>query len=78
VGGGELDLAGVDDGEAGVGLNMMTDMMAARTRHFDEFFHDAARAGIRQGVILHRASTPAATACTGPTARRSSRSTNRR
>ena len=31
---------------------MMTDMMAARTRYFDEFFHDAARAGIRQGVIL--------------------------
>ena len=49
---GELDLAGVDDGEAGLGLNMMTDMMAARTRYFDEFFHDAARAGIRQGVIL--------------------------
>ena len=49
---GELDLAAVDDGEAGWGLNMMTDMMAARTRHFDEFFHDAARAGIRQGVIL--------------------------
>jgi methyltransferase (TIGR00027 family) len=49
---GELDLAAVDDGEAGGGLNMMTDMMAARTRYFDEFFHDAARAGIRQGVIL--------------------------
>jgi methyltransferase (TIGR00027 family) len=49
---GELDLAAVDDGEAGWGLNMMTDMMAARTRYFDEFFHDAARAGIRQGVIL--------------------------
>ena len=30
----------------------MTDMMAARTRYFDDFFHDAARAGIRQGVIL--------------------------
>jgi methyltransferase (TIGR00027 family) len=26
--------------------------MAARTRYFDEFFHDAALAGIRQGVIL--------------------------
>jgi methyltransferase (TIGR00027 family) len=49
---GELDLADVDDGEAGWGLQMMTDMMAARTRYFDEFFHDAARAGIRQGVIL--------------------------
>jgi methyltransferase (TIGR00027 family) len=49
---GELDLVAVDDREAGWGLDLMTDMMAARTRYFDEFFHDAARAGIRQGVIL--------------------------
>jgi methyltransferase (TIGR00027 family) len=49
---GELDPADVDDDNAGWGLRMMTDMMAARTRYFDDFFHDAARAGIRQGVIL--------------------------
>jgi len=48
---GELDPGEVDDG-AGFGLRMMTDMMSARTRYFDDFFHDAARAGIRQGVIL--------------------------
>ena len=48
---GELDPAEVD-GDAGFGLQMMTDMMSARTRYFDDFFHDAARAGIRQGVIL--------------------------
>jgi methyltransferase (TIGR00027 family) len=49
---GELDLADVGDGEAGWGLDQMTHMMAARTQYFDEFFHDAARAGIRQCVIL--------------------------
>src|SRR5258705_11100263 len=48
---GELDPANVDDDNASWGLQMMTDMMAARTRDFDDFFHDAARAGIRQGVI---------------------------
>ncbi|HUO37669.1 MAG TPA: SAM-dependent methyltransferase, partial [Mycobacterium sp.] len=30
----------------------MTDMMAVRTRFFDEFFIEATRAGIRQAVIL--------------------------
>ena len=30
----------------------MTGMMAVRTRHIDEFFLDAARAGVRQAVIL--------------------------
>ncbi|MDT5108019.1 MAG: hypothetical protein QOI25_5532 [Mycobacterium sp.] len=49
---GELDPADVDDDNASWGLRMMTDMMAARTRYFDDFFHDAARVGIRQGVIL--------------------------
>jgi methyltransferase (TIGR00027 family) len=48
---GELDPADVDDAP-GFGLQMMTDMMSARTRYFDDFFHDAAGAGIRQGVIL--------------------------
>jgi methyltransferase (TIGR00027 family) len=46
---GQLDT--LDDG-AGWGLQLMTDMMAARTRFFDDFFDDAARAGIRQYVIL--------------------------
>jgi methyltransferase (TIGR00027 family) len=49
---GELDVADVDQDNASWGLQLMTDMMAARTRYFDEFFHDATRAGIRQGVIL--------------------------
>jgi methyltransferase (TIGR00027 family) len=49
---GEFEAADVDDDTAGWGLQLMTDMMAARTRYFDGFFHDATRAGIRQGVIL--------------------------
>ncbi len=31
---------------------LMTDMMAVRTRFFDDFFINAARAGVRQAVIL--------------------------
>jgi methyltransferase (TIGR00027 family) len=49
---GELDPADIDDDNASWGLQLMTNMMAARTRYFDDFFHDATRAGIRQGVIL--------------------------
>jgi methyltransferase (TIGR00027 family) len=49
---GELNPAEVDGDNASWGLQLMTDMMAARTRYFDEFFHDAALAGIRQCVIL--------------------------
>jgi methyltransferase (TIGR00027 family) len=49
---GELDTADIDGDAAAWGLQRMTDLMAARTLYFDEFFHDAARAGIRQGVIL--------------------------
>ncbi len=49
---GELNPADIDEGDAGWGLQLMTDMMAARTRYFDEFFYDATRAGIRQCVIL--------------------------
>jgi methyltransferase (TIGR00027 family) len=33
-------------------LQRMTDMMAVRTRYFDDFFTDATAAGIRQVVIL--------------------------
>jgi methyltransferase (TIGR00027 family) len=48
---GELDPAEVDDNRAW-GMARMRDMMAVRTRFFDEFFMAAADAGIRQAVIL--------------------------
>ena len=38
--------------EAGAGMRRMADNMAVRTRFFDQFFLDAAAAGIRQAVIL--------------------------
>ncbi|WP_099021814.1 class I SAM-dependent methyltransferase [Mycolicibacterium palauense] len=47
---GELQIPG--DGEAGAGVALMTDVMAVRTRFFDDFFLDAGRAGVRQAVIL--------------------------
>ena len=48
------DLAGVDfdDEDSSWKLQQMPDAMAARTRFFDAFFHDATKAGIRQAVIL--------------------------
>jgi len=49
---GELATADVDDNDSGWKLEHMPDAMAARTRFFDSFFHDATRAGIRQAVIL--------------------------
>jgi methyltransferase (TIGR00027 family) len=49
---GELNAADVDEGTTGWGLAQMPAAMAARTRYFDAFFADAARAGIRQAVIL--------------------------
>jgi methyltransferase (TIGR00027 family) len=49
---GELDPADVDIADAPWGLARMTDLLAARTRYFDEFFRDATAAGIRQAVIL--------------------------
>jgi methyltransferase (TIGR00027 family) len=52
---GELSPADIGDdgaGSAGPGLQRMTDNMAVRTKFFDEFFLDAAAAGIRQAVIL--------------------------
>jgi methyltransferase (TIGR00027 family) len=36
----------------GPSMSQLTNGMAARTRFFDDFFHDAGRAGIRQAVIL--------------------------
>jgi len=48
---GELNPAEVDaDGEWG--MQRMRDMMAVRTRFFDDFFVEATNAGIRQAVIL--------------------------
>jgi methyltransferase (TIGR00027 family) len=48
------DLAGVDvdDDDSAWKLQQMPDAMAARTRYFDAFFHEATQAGIRQAVIL--------------------------
>ena len=48
---GELDAADVDDGGE-FGMQRMGDMMAVRTRFFDDFFIEAADGGIRQAVIL--------------------------
>jgi methyltransferase (TIGR00027 family) len=48
---GELDVADID-GDAASGLQRLVDWMAVRTRYFDEFFTEAAGAGIRQVVIL--------------------------
>lgn len=50
--GGELAAADIDDDESTWKLSHMPDAMAARTRFFDLFFHEAVRAGIRQAVIL--------------------------
>jgi len=49
---GELNPADVDIPDAPWGLARMTDLLAARTRYFDEFLRDATSAGIRQAVIL--------------------------
>jgi methyltransferase (TIGR00027 family) len=49
---GELRAEELDADSASVGMARMTDNMAVRTKFFDEFFTDAAAAGIRQAVIL--------------------------
>ena len=49
---GDLATADVDDDDSSWKLQKMPDAMAARTRFFDAFFHEATRAGIRQAVIL--------------------------
>jgi methyltransferase (TIGR00027 family) len=48
---GSLDAREVD-GDALFGITGITDMMAVRTRFFDDFFLDAAHGGISQMVIL--------------------------
>jgi methyltransferase (TIGR00027 family) len=49
---GDLATADVDDDDSSWKLQQMPDAMAARTRFFDVFFHEATQAGIRQAVIL--------------------------
>ena len=49
---GELDSEDVDVPGAAWGMQRMTDMLAARTRHIDAFFAATATAGVRQVVIL--------------------------
>ena len=46
---GTLDLAAVDDDDS---ARMLVDVMAVRTKFFDDFFLDSAAAGVRQAVIL--------------------------
>lgn len=41
-----------DDGDDSGAARLMTDVMAVRTRFFDDFFIEAASAGVRQAVIL--------------------------
>ena len=50
---GELEPSALNvDGDSNVGMDRMVDNMAVRTKFFDDFFTDAAAAGIRQAVIL--------------------------
>jgi methyltransferase (TIGR00027 family) len=49
---GELDPADVDPPDTAWSMRPMADLMAARTRYFDNFLLDAMAAGIRQAVIL--------------------------
>ncbi|OBI12194.1 SAM-dependent methyltransferase [Mycobacterium sp. E2327] len=49
---GELTSADVDEPDAPWGMQRMTDLLAARTRHIDAFFAEAGAVGIRQVVIL--------------------------
>ncbi len=50
---GELEPSALNvDDDSNVGMDRMVDNMAVRTKFFDDFFTDAAAAGIRQAVIL--------------------------
>jgi methyltransferase (TIGR00027 family) len=49
---GELDSEDVDVPGAAWGMQRMTDMLAARTRHIDAFFAATATGGVHQVVIL--------------------------
>ncbi|EFD11383.1 LOW QUALITY PROTEIN: conserved hypothetical protein, partial [Mycobacterium tuberculosis T46] len=63
---GELDAADVDDPDAAWGLQRMTTELVVRTRYFDQFFLDAAAAGVSAsgdpGVGARRTRVPAAMA----------------
>ncbi|OBI42946.1 SAM-dependent methyltransferase [Mycobacterium kyorinense] len=48
---GEIEVPGADD-DPQFNLQRLTQVMAVRTRFFDEFFTDAGAAGIQQAVIL--------------------------
>ena len=48
---GELDLSAIEDSSPNR-VQAMIDGMAVRTRFFDDYFADAAAAGVRQAVIL--------------------------
>ncbi|QUR66606.1 class I SAM-dependent methyltransferase [Mycobacterium spongiae] len=48
----ELDPADVDIPDSPWGVQPITDLLTARTRHIDSFFTEASNAGIRQAVIL--------------------------
>jgi methyltransferase (TIGR00027 family) len=48
---GQLTSAQVDD-DAEFNIQRLIHMMAVRTRFFDDFFNESARAGVRQAVIL--------------------------
>ena len=43
---------GLSDDDGGAATRLMTNVMAVRTRFFDDFFTEATAAGIRQAVIL--------------------------
>jgi methyltransferase (TIGR00027 family) len=43
---------GISDDDGGDATRLIVDVMAVRTRFFDDFFTEAAAAGIRQAVIL--------------------------
>ena len=47
-----VDGAAPPDETAAAGIRLMVDMMAVRTRFFDDFFIESTGAGIRQAVIL--------------------------
>jgi methyltransferase (TIGR00027 family) len=49
---GELDSGDVDIPDHPWGMQRMTNLMAARTRHIDKFTSDALAAGVRQAVIV--------------------------
>ena len=73
---GDVDLS---DPENKAGAHLLIDVIAVRTRFFDDFFVSATSSGIQQAVIPSRpVSTPAPTDLHGRRAQSSSRSTNPR